>query len=237
MVYRGWMRVISLCLCFSLGLYPQCVYAQDPVFVPGATPGGSAAQGGATAQGAATVQGGPATPGEMRKAAPGLRILVLEGRMRVNRLTEGIFAMPVVEVRDGNDRPVEGAQVTFILNGGPGAGASFRDGSLQKTFSTNAAGQAGAEGYVPNSVEGKFEVRVKAVYRDESVEIVIPQANSFQTQLEADNKKAGAWKKWLWIGGIAAGGAIGTGIWLSRRGSGDSGRIVITPGPPVIGGR
>lgn len=171
------------------------------------------------------------------RQAPGIRILVLEGATKVNRLTEGIFAMPVVEIRDGNDRPVEGAQVTFILNGGTGPGASFRDGSLEKVFASNAQGQAAAEGYVPNPVEGKFNVRVRAKYLEDTTEIVIQQASSFQTQMAADQKKRGAWKKWLWIGGAVAAGVITAVLIFGGSGSSEPPVIVVTPGPPVIGGR
>lgn len=192
--------------------------AKAPVFVPGATPG---------------VQNG----GERVAAAPGLKIVVLEGRNRINRLTEGIFAMPVVEVRDSNDRPIEGAQVTFLLNGGPGAGAMFRDGSLEKTFSTTAQGQAAAEGYVPNNVEGKFSIRIRAKYLEESIEIRLEQANSFQLQADADRKKSRAWRKWAWIGGAVAAGAIVAVVLTGGDSTPAPPSVIINPGPPVFGGR
>jgi hypothetical protein len=196
-------------------------WAQQPVFVPGATP----PPGSVPAQ-----QDGV-------KAAPGLRILILEGHKRPNRLTEGVFAVPVVEVRDSNDRPIEGAQIVFTLPGGAkGAGASFRGGAVEKTFSTNAQGQASAEGYIPNSVEGKFAVRVKASYQGESTEIAIQQSNSFELQADADRKKSRAWRKWVWIGGAAAAAAIVAVILLG--GSDEAASVItVTPGPPVIGGR
>ncbi len=195
-------------------------YAQEPVFVPGAVPpaGSMPSQTGVN-------------------AAPGLRIVVLEGQRRPNRLTEGLFAMPVVEIRDSNDRPVEGAQVMFTLPGGAnGAGATFRDGSLEKTFSTNAQGQAAADGYIPNAVEGKFVVKVKATYQQETVVIAIAQENTFQLQADADRKKSRAWRKWLWIGGGAAAATV-LAIVLLKGSDGGPSVITVTPGPPVIGGR
>jgi hypothetical protein len=170
-----------------------------------------------------------------------LRIVILEGQRRPNRLSEGFFAVPVVEIRDSNDLPIEGAQVVFTLPGGVnGAGAAFSDGSLEKTFSTNAQGQASAAGYVPNAVEGKFVVRVKATYQEESAQITIPQSNTFQLQAEADRKKSRAWRKWLWISGGAAAAVVVAFVLL--RGSDASSApvpsvITVTPGPPVIGGR
>jgi hypothetical protein len=158
--------------------------------------------------------------------------------MAVNRLKDGIFVPPVVEVRDGNDRPIEGATVTFVLPGTSGPGASFPDGSTSKSFATNAQGQAMAEGYAPNNVEGKFEVKVRAAYQDEKTELTIPQANSFQPQAEADLKKSRSWRKWLWIGGAATAATI-VAIVLTRDSSSTAAPpvVIVTPGPPVIGGR
>ncbi|GAB4406463.1 MAG: hypothetical protein OHK0021_17980 [Bryobacter sp.] len=216
-------KTTVLVLCALLAFPPAQSMAQEPVFVPGAAPPpGSLPQG-------SPVEGVP-------KERAGIRILILEGEKRPNRLTEGIFAVPVVEVRDSNDRPVEGAKVTFRLPGTTGAGAVFRDGSLEKTFSTNAQGQAMAEGYRPNNIEGKFNVRVTATLEGETTETVIPQSNTFQLQADADRKKKRAWRKWLWIGGLAAGGAV-TAYFLLRDSGSSTPVITVTPGPPVLGGR
>jgi hypothetical protein len=216
------LKVFSsiVCVLLLLPVSPCSAQQSPPVFVPGATPPDGSMQA-----------GGRATP------QSGIKIVVLEGRLGVNRLKEGVFVAPVVEIRDSNDRPLEGAQVTFTLPGGSGAGAAFSDGSLVKTFTSNAQGQAMAEGYAPNNVEGKFEVKVNAVYETQKTQVLIQQANSFQTQLEADRKKATAWRKWLWIGGAAAGGGIAAAILLNRGGSSSPGVITVTPGPPVFGGR
>jgi hypothetical protein len=212
---------ISACILVALLLFPTTIFGQQapppPVFVPGATP---------QVQNAGTRPGMPT----------GIKMVVLEGR-GVNRLTEGVFAMPVVEVRDLNDRPIEGATVTFLLNGGPNAGAMFRDGSLEKTFTTTAQGQAAAEGYVPNNIVGKFTIRVRAAYQEATTEIRVEQENSFQLQADYDRKKARAWRKWLYIGGAAAGGIIAAVI-LTRNGSSSAPpTVIVNPGPPVFGGR
>jgi hypothetical protein len=213
-----------LCGLLLFGLLPPAV-AQEPVFVPGAAP-----PAGAIPPAMRDKDGQP-------KAAPGIRLFVLEGEKRPNRLTEGLFAIPVVEVRDSNDKPLEGARVIFTLPGAKGAGASFRDGSLERTFTTNAQGQAIAEGYRPNNVEGKFTVRVKAIYQEEETEIVIPQSNTFELQADADRKKGRAWRKWLYIGGAAAGGAVLAYFLLRDSGSSGPPLVTVTPGPPTLGGR
>ncbi len=221
---------LLLCACLGLPVSVRCQSstaqpsttengAQGPIFRPGLGPGDN---------------GGQTVP----LAEPGIRILVLEGS-RPNRLTEGRFSAPVVEVRDANDKPIEGAQVTFILPGKSGAGASFIDGSLEKTFSTNAQGQAYADGYRPNAIEGKFNVRARANYQGQTVELIIPQSNTFQLQADADRAKSRAWKKWLIIGGAGAAAGI-TAYLLLRSGSSassNSGVITVIPGPPVLGGR
>jgi hypothetical protein len=193
--------------------------AKDPVFVPGATPGAQ-------------------VPGPLAAAAPGVKIVVLEGRRQSNRLSEGTFAVPVVEVRDRNDRPLEGARVTFLLNGGPQAGAMFRDGSLEKTFTSNPQGQATAEGYVPNNIPGKFSIRVRAEFQGENTEIRLEQENTFQTLAEYERQKSRRWRKWAWIGGAAAAGSVVLAVLLTRDGgSASNPTIIVNPGPPVIGGR
>lgn len=196
---------------------PQETKPAPPIFVPGATPGGT---------------------GAGIRIAPGIKILVLEGRRNPNRLTEGIIATPLVEVRDSNDQPVEGAKVTFILPGNNAAGATFQDGSLEKSFITNFQGQALAEGYRPTPIEGKFNVRVRAEFQEESTEILIPQSTTFVTRLEDERKGRGKWKKWALWGGIAAGGAIAAVI-LTRDSSATASRptVIVTPGGPTIGGR
>lgn len=192
---------------------------QEPVFVPGALPDG--------------LQNAD-LPGVQR--APGLKILILEGRMKVNRLTEGFFATPVVEVRDGDDRPVTGAQVTFILPPEGGPGASFPGGVKEKLFLTNLQGQALAEGYVPNKLEGRFTVKVRASHLNEKTEISFTQANSYRLQADDDRQKSRAWRKWLWIGVAGAAGGTTAAILLNRK-SGDASVISVIPGPPVFGGR
>lgn len=188
--------------------------AQAPVFVPGAVPGGQ----------------GPSTG---QAPISGIRIIVLEGK-KINRLRDGTFSTPVVEVRDGNDRPVEGALVNFRLQGGPGAGAAFKDGSLEKIFTTNMQGQAAAEGYTPNNAVGKFNVRVGAKYLEEKAEIVIEQTNTIQTQAEADKAKSRRWVKWAIIGGAVAGGIVAAVI---LTGGSSNPTVIVNPGPPVFGGR
>ncbi|MBL8237975.1 MAG: hypothetical protein JNM66_11180, partial [Bryobacterales bacterium] len=53
--------------------------------------------------------------------AVSLRVLVLEGANAINSIPNRSATFPVVEVRDENDLPVEGAEVVFELPAtGPG---------------------------------------------------------------------------------------------------------------------
>jgi hypothetical protein len=51
---------------------------------------------------------------------PALQVVVLEGEAGVNVIDQKTAVAPVVEVRDRNDLPVVGAQVTFLIRSGAG---------------------------------------------------------------------------------------------------------------------
>ena len=63
-----------------------------------------------------------ALPGSLlAQSASRLRIIVIQGEGAINNIAIGSGREPVVEVRDGEDRPLAGAKVTFTLpDTGPG---------------------------------------------------------------------------------------------------------------------
>jgi hypothetical protein len=141
-------------------------------------------------------------------------------------------APPVVEVRDTNDRPVEGAEVVFRL---PAEGPSgiFPDGKLTKTVRTNLQGQAQATGLEPNNQPGRFEILVTATIGNQVGSAAIPQRNvaSLTAAEISQPRRRWGWWKWAAIGG----GAAVVVVLLTR---GDSTpTVIVTPGPVVIGGR
>src|SRR5687768_10048746 len=81
------------------------------------------------------------------QAQPGsLRVIALEGNGAVNYIPIRSATVPVVEVRDQDDRPIEGASVIFKLpTSGPGA--TFASGQSIFTTITDHRGQAAAQGY------------------------------------------------------------------------------------------
>jgi hypothetical protein len=166
----------------------------------------------------------------------GLKVIVLEGEGAVvsaDRLTRP----PVVEIRDLNDRPVEGAEVTFHLPSS-GPGGAFPDGELVKTFRTNPQGQAAAVGFTPNQIPGRYTIRVTAKAGRLVGAAEIRQTNATGTGEPA--VKTG--RRWSWwkVAIVAGAGAAAAGIVLATTGGGGLGggsrTITITPGPVIIGG-
>ena len=163
-----------------------------------------------------------------------LKVLVLEGQRSTNSTTRHIGIQPVVEVRDENDRPVEGATVVFRLPPS-GPGGAF-PGKLP-TFSTgtNAQGQAAASGFVPNDELGRFDIHVTATYQNRTGEVTISQTNS-PNDLSLQGpvvKKKPLWRnKYVWIG---AGAVLVTIVLVVTLGHSNSTQTVtIAPGPVTI---
>ncbi|MBL8227508.1 MAG: hypothetical protein JNL98_03490 [Bryobacterales bacterium] len=171
----------------------------------------------------------PFLSGAQQTSSGRLRIIVLEGQGAVNLIPAS--TAPVVEVRDENDFPVEGAKVTFTLpESGPGA--MFANQQRTQTVETNSRGQAGAIGYAINSQTGRFSTRVTASWKGREATILITQTNTTRAaDLEPPKRGFAKWKWWI-IAGAAAGAA--TGIILGTRSSPPP-PITVGTGPVVIG--
>jgi hypothetical protein len=168
------------------------------------------------------------------RTAQRLRIIPLEGQNAVNYIQVGTATAPVVEVRDENDLPVEGAVVEFRLPT-TGPGAAFTGGeAVQKTI-TDMRGQAGAKGYTINDIPGRFRIVISAAYQNRTAQYMMSQTNTMEQlppELGGPPKGSGRWK-WILLG-VAAGVGTGLGIYYGTRG--DSGPISVGTGPVVIGG-
>src|SRR6266545_372982 len=88
----------------------------------------------------------------------GLKIVTIQGEGAVNSIRSKTATQPVVEVRDEQDKPVAGAEVVFQLPAA-GPGGVFNGWMRNQTARTNAQGQAGVSGYVPNDEEGRFNIK------------------------------------------------------------------------------
>jgi hypothetical protein len=162
-----------------------------------------------------------------------LKVLVLEGQRSVNNTTRHIGIQPVVEVRDQNDRPIEGASVIFRLPPS-GPGGTFAGKSPTLSAGTNARGQAAASGFVPNDELGKFDIHVTATYQNQTGETTISQTNSPNALvLVPSTSKQSIWRrhKYLLIGG---GVALGAGIALIVILTSGKTNVTITPGAVTI---
>lgn len=168
----------------------------------------------------------------------GLKILVLEGQDGVNNLRAPMATNLVVQVEDENDRPVEGATVSFQMPlMGPSGG--FEGGVRNKDAASNADGQATVS-YTPNMELGRFMVQVKAMQGGRTGMITIMQQNS-NTGEAAQTKSWFSRHKKIVIAAAVVAVGVGLGVGLTRGGSksgssSGSGTITITPGVPTVGG-
>src|SRR5215471_5579659 len=106
---------------------------------------------------------GLAQPSIAQATAPKLRIVVVEGEGATN-VAQQIAAKPlIVRVLDGNNRPVEGAAVTFNA---PASGSSgdFTNDSHSIRVLTNTDGVANAGPYHPNATTGLYQIQVRAEF-------------------------------------------------------------------------
>jgi hypothetical protein len=177
----------------------------------------------------------PQAPVTALPTVENLKVLVLEGQRSTNNTTRHIGIQPVVEVRDENDRPVEGAKVVFRLPPS-GPGGAFAGNSPTFSATTNAQGQAGASGFVPNSEQGRFDIHVTATYQNRTGEATISQNNSLNTlAMQTPPKpKTPIWRnKYLWIGAGAA-VAVGVTLALTLGHSTSTKAVTITPGAVTI---
>lgn len=181
-----------------------------------------------------------AARGEAPSLSP-LKIFVLQGDRVVHRPGSPAEANPVVEVRDENDFPVEGAEVRFRAPAS-GAGGVFAGKLDTAVTKTNAQGQATAS-FASNGVPGAFVIEVRATYRNRSEEAKLLQRNSASATdriYEPRHGKASWLRSWKFWGAVAGGAAAA--VAAGTRGSGGGATaastptITVTPGSPTVGG-
>jgi hypothetical protein len=90
-----------------------------------------------------------------------LQVNVVDGEGAFNDIRRAQARVPVVEVRDDDNRVVPNARVVFQLPD-MGAGGTFTDGSRTLIANTDEQGHASATGLKPNKVEGAFVITVTA---------------------------------------------------------------------------
>jgi hypothetical protein len=158
----------------------------------------------------------------MGQAPSPLRIIVIEG------------ADPTVEVRDDNDRPVTGARLTFSLPESGPSGTFFGSGTTLSA-TTNEQGRATAAGLRPNSIPGRFQIRVTAVHGART-----GTASIVQNNVDALNAVQGPKKK-FWqrkVFAVIVAGAIAGAVIATRGGDENTTTVpgtTITPGTVSVG--
>jgi len=210
-----------------------CGFLTFPVSVPAQqTP--AAVAPGMPAGGSQPAQPLPAVPSPPQPPLPKeLKIIVLQGEGARNNIKAKTAVPPVVEVRDEADKPVEQAEVVFQLPAA-GPGGVFHGWMRTQTVRTNAQGQAGVSGYIPNDQEGRFNIKVTATKGAATASAVIAQNNT-RTGMGSGTSKSRLWK----ILAVAGTGAAVGGIVAATRGGGSSGTtssnaVTISPGTVTI---
>ena len=159
---------------------------------------------------------------------------MLEGQRSINNTTRHIGIQPVVEVRDQNDRPVEGATVVFRLPPS-GPGGTFPGNSPTFTSRTTVQGQAAASGFIPNDLQGRFDIHVTATLQNHTGETTISQTNSTNSLSLQPPPPVSYWKKHkYWLIGGAAAVAVGITLALTLGSSKSTNTVTITPGQVTI---
>jgi hypothetical protein len=152
-----------------------------------------------------------------------LRIVVVEGEGAKNVAQQIAAKQLTVRVLDGNNRPVEGAAVTFIA---PASGPSgdFTNDSKSIRILTSADGVANAGPYHPNATTGAYLIQVRVEFQRALATVNISQMNVGQSK---SHKKMFAI---IAIAGAAAGAAI-----AAHGSSSSSGAPTITLGGTAVG--
>lgn len=191
-----------------------------------------------------------------------LRVVVVAGQDALNNIRLAENREIIVEVQDQNQRPVMGAEVTFILPD-QGASGTFPNGMRTLVTTTDAQGRAFARGIRPNNQTGRMQIRVSATYLGQTATAVITQTNvtlpvsetpkpappkaetppassappSTPAPPRSGMSRGGKVALALAIaGGVAAGVVLGTRNGDTRNQGGAPPAIIITPGAPTVGG-
>jgi hypothetical protein len=156
----------------------------------------------------------------------GFKVVVQEGQGAINNIQQHRAKEPVVLVLE-DEKPVQGASVTFLLPD-TGAGGAFNDGARMVTVQTDEKGLATGRGLHPNQTAGTFQIRVTVSYHGETAGAVISQVNA------APAATGGGGKKYLIIALIGGAAAAGLGAALGGKKGSSTVVSTITNPPPTV---
>jgi hypothetical protein len=159
------------------------------------------------------------------QAQTSLNIVAIQGDGTFNSIKGKTGQSPVVEVRDDQGNPVTSATVRFVLPM-DGPSAKFADGSLTAESTTDDHGRASAPALVPNSTEGRFNIKVTATSGSRQGSLIMAQTNTLAEAGGHSNKKV------LII--LLLAGAAGVGAALALHGGSKSSGTGVSAPPPVV---
>jgi hypothetical protein len=144
-----------------------------------------------------------------------------------------------VKVEDDDHRPVAGASVVFALPV-TGSTGTFVNGVTNLTVVTDDAGMAVARGLRPNQIPGKLEIYITASYRGLRAKGLITQLiegtpGAPAPRPEVGSHHSGGKWKWVVLGVVAAGGAVGGIYYHNQQHTSSNSAISISTGPVVFG--
>ena len=140
----------------------------------------------------------------------GLSIIPVAGEGAINNIEKRVVVEPIVEIQDGQGRPVEGAKVEFRCpTSGPSA--TFFGASPTLTVNTDASGRARAGGMSPNAEEGTFAIQITATHEGRTAATMMTQTNAIAPGSPRAKKSVFGWRLLAVIGaGVAAGVVAGS---------------------------
>lgn len=161
-----------------------------------------------------------------------LKITIKEGEGALNDVRRGKGADIAVEVRDERDRPVDGAEVTFVAPA-VGPGGTYGEGSNTVKVVTDKTGMARTTGYKPNRNEGRYNIKITAAAGERKGTAVVPQVNTAAGGgvPRPTAGGGGGSKTKLIIGLVGAGASVG--LLATRLGGGGSSSPSTPPRPPT----
>jgi hypothetical protein len=168
--------------------------------------------------------------GQAQPAPAKLNILIIEGESAINNVKQPTAREPIVQVEDGDHRPVAGAAVLFTL---PDSGPSgvFDGGGRSLVVKADRAGRAVAKGFKVNNIQGKFQIQVQASYQGVIANTTIAQVNAVLTVGARHHGMSG---KMIAIV-AAVGGAAALAIVLGTRSGSGSRTTTISADTSTVG--
>jgi hypothetical protein len=119
--------------------------------------------------------------GSANTQARPLKVVIVQGQGVTNNVGNGSLQTLEVQIRDDNDKPVSGANVTFLLPE-RGPGGTFLGTYNKMNLTTNEEGNAIANSFQPNLIQGRFQIHVIAAQGDRTGSGDINQTNVVQSK-------------------------------------------------------